>query len=156
MASYYYLNERNEQMGPFELADLLHQGIGPKTLVWTKGMSDWLPAERVAEVKKELDKAAGMRPAAPPVAPPRPPMQPTGALNKPYNWLVWAILSTVLCCVPLGIVAIVFSSKANKLWAEGNHEGAVKASHTARLFVIISASCGFVGGILMFIAAAMG
>ncbi len=32
---------------------------------------------------------------------------------KPDNFLVWAILSTVLCCLPLGIVAIVYANKVD-------------------------------------------
>ena len=40
-------------------------------------------------------------------------------MRKPDNYLVWAILSTVFCCLPLGIVAIVKASKVDALWAQG-------------------------------------
>ena len=35
----------------------------------------------------------------------------------PDSNLVWAILCTVLCCLPLGIVAIVKAASVEKLWA---------------------------------------
>lgn len=62
--------------------------------------------------------------------------QPT---NPPDNNLVWAILSTVLCCMPLGIVAIIKSSNVNTLWAQGNYEGAQKAANDAKKFSIWAA-----------------
>ena len=39
---------------------------------------------------------------------------------KPDNNLVWAILSTILCCLPLGIVAIVYASKVDGLYNQGD------------------------------------
>lgn len=59
--------------------------------------------------------------------------------NPPDNNLVWAILSTVLCCMPLGIVAIIKSSNVNTLWAQGNYEGAQKAANDAKKFSIWAA-----------------
>lgn len=55
--------------------------------------------------------------------------QPT---TPPDNNLVWAILCTVLCCLPLGIVAIIKSSNVNTLWAQGNYEAAQKAADDAK------------------------
>ncbi|WP_197513887.1 CD225/dispanin family protein, partial [Mycobacterium sp. 1165178.9] len=40
-------------------------------------------------------------------------------LQEPDNYLVWAILCTVLCCLPFGIVSIVYSNKVSGLWAQG-------------------------------------
>ena len=39
--------------------------------------------------------------------------------TPPDNNLVWAILS-IICCLPLGIVAIISATKVNTLWAEGH------------------------------------
>ena len=38
---------------------------------------------------------------------------------KPNNHLAWAILSTIFCCLPLGIVSIVYSSKVDGLYNAG-------------------------------------
>ncbi|EMD26281.1 CD225/dispanin family protein [Amycolatopsis azurea] len=66
-----------------------------------------------------------------------PPQQPYygGVPNygpPPDNNLVWAILCTVLCCLPLGIVAIVKSSQVQTLWAQGFHAEAQKAADDAK------------------------
>ncbi|MFT4127589.1 MAG: CD225/dispanin family protein [Gordonia sp. (in: high G+C Gram-positive bacteria)] len=58
---------------------------------------------------------------------------------KPDSNLVWGILTTVLCCVPLGVVAIVYAAKVDKLWLLGDVEGARKASAAARNWSIGSA-----------------
>lgn len=76
--------------------------------------------------------------------------------QKPDNYLVWAILSTLLCCLPFGIVAIVKSSKVDSLWYAGNHAEAIQASNDAKKWSIISAVAGLVGGILYVILVAIG
>ncbi len=62
----------------------------------------------------------------------------------PPNNLVWAILSTVLCCIPIGIYSIVLSTKVNTLWAQGDAAGAQKAADDAKKWAIIGAVTGFV------------
>ena len=80
--------------------------------------------------------------------------------QKPDNYLVWAILSTVLCCVPLGIVAIVKSSKVDSLWLNGNYAESIQAANDAKKWALISAGAGIAGvviyGIVMLIAIALG
>ena len=51
-------------------------------------------------------------------APPSPPPS-----NIP-NYLVQAILVTIFCCLPFGIVAIVFAAQVNSALAAGNYEAA--------------------------------
>jgi hypothetical protein len=62
--------------------------------------------------------------------------------QPPKNYLAWAIVTTVLCCLPLGVAAIVFSSQVNSKWAAGDHAGALVASEKARKFTIASAVTG--------------
>ena len=71
--------------------------------------------------------------------------------QKPDNYLVWAILSTSLCCLPVGIVAIVKSSKVDSLWYAGNHAEAIQASNDAKKWAKISAIVGLVGSLLYII-----
>lgn len=54
----------------------------------------------------------------------------------PDSNLVWAILCTVLCCLPLGIVAIIKSTSVESLWREGRYEEAKKAANDAKKFSI--------------------
>jgi Interferon-induced transmembrane protein len=64
--------------------------------------------------------------------------------REPNNYLVWAVLSTVLCCVPFGIVSIVYSSRVSGLWSQGRYAEAQNASDSAKKWAIISAIVGAV------------
>ena len=68
--------------------------------------------------------------------------------REPDNYLVWAILSTVLCCLPLGIVSIVYSTKVSGLWAQGRYGEAQAASDNAKKWAIISAVVGVVAYVI--------
>ena len=61
---------------------------------------------------------------------------------KPDTNLVWAILTTVFCCLPLGIISIVQASKVDSLYAVGNYQGALAASANARKYAIWAAVVG--------------
>jgi hypothetical protein len=74
-----------------------------------------------------------------------------GATPPPPNYLVWAIVSTVLCCLPLGIASIVFSTQVNSKWAVGDTAGALDASRKARQFAIWGAIAGAVVAVLYLI-----
>jgi hypothetical protein len=56
----------------------------------------------------------------------------------PPNHLVWSILTTLLCCLPFGIVAIVYSSKVEPRFLGGDIAGAQQASAKAKLWCWIS------------------
>ena len=47
------------------------------------------------------------------------------------NHLVKAIIVTVLCCLPMGIVAIVYAASVNGKLQAGDYAGAVEASQKA-------------------------
>ncbi|QUR65966.1 CD225/dispanin family protein [Mycobacterium spongiae] len=67
-----------------------------------------------------------------------------GYQQEPDNYLVWAILVTVLCCLPFGIVSIVYSTKVSGLWAQGRFAEAQTASANAKKWAIIGAITGVV------------
>lgn len=68
--------------------------------------------------------------------------------TPPDNNLVWAILSTVLCCLPTGIYAIVKASEVNSKWQAGDVEGAKKSAEEAKKWAIYGAVAGGIGIIL--------
>jgi RsiW-degrading membrane proteinase PrsW (M82 family) len=70
------------------------------------------------------------------------------AQQEPDNYLVWAILTTVLCCLPLGIVSIVYSTKVSGLWSQGRYAEAQSASENAKKWAIIAAIAGAVIGLM--------
>jgi hypothetical protein len=55
------------------------------------------------------------------------------------NNLVWAILTTLFCCLPLGIVSIVYAAKVDGLRAAGDIIGARAAATSARNWALASA-----------------
>lgn len=77
-------------------------------------------------------------------APPPPSYQGgygTAPVNVP-NYLVQSILVTLCCCLPLGIVAIVFAAQVNGKLAAGDVAGAMKASANARLWCWLAFGIG--------------
>ncbi len=69
----------------------------------------------------------------------------------PSNNLVWAILTTILCCLPFGIVSIVQATKVNGLWAQGQTAAAQEAADAAKKWAIIGAIVGVVLNVLWII-----
>ena len=63
------------------------------------------------------------------------------------NYLVQAILTTIFCCLPLGIVSIVYAAQVNGKVAAGDRVGALESSAKARRWAWISFGVGIVLGI---------
>ena len=65
------------------------------------------------------------------------------------NYLILSIFTTLCCCLPLGIVALVFSAQVNTKLAAGDVAGAQRASNSARTWSIIALVAGIVttGGV---------
>ncbi|WP_329806479.1 DUF4339 domain-containing protein [Flavobacterium facile] len=51
----YYLQNGNENIGPFTIEELKAKGITKNTLVWCEGMSDWSEATNVTELASILN-----------------------------------------------------------------------------------------------------
>ena len=62
--------------------------------------------------------------------------------REPDNYLVWAILCTAMCCLPVGIISVVYSVKVSGLWASGRHEEARAAAKKAKAWAIGGAVVG--------------
>jgi hypothetical protein len=60
------------------------------------------------------------------------------------TWLVESILVTLFCCMPLGIVAIVFSALAMRARDSGNMALAQQRAGTAKLCTLIGFGVGLV------------
>jgi hypothetical protein len=80
---------------------------------------------------------------APP--PPYPPASPTGIDApgaKPPTYLVWAILTTLFCCLPVGLVSVVFAVLVHTSWSAGRWDAARDHSRKAKMFAIGAAAAG--------------
>lgn len=159
MKQYYFVNSQGQQMGPVPMEELKNQNIQRNTPVWCEGMTDWTEAGQVPELGFLFASGptygygqGGFSQGSYGNVPPQNPGYNT-PMQKPDNYLVWAILCTVLCCIPLGIVAIVYAARVDSLWSEGRYEEAVNSSNKAKKFTIIGAIISVVLGILYFIFA---
>jgi ribosomal protein L40E len=81
-----------------------------------------------------------LRPGAPAITPSA--VIPPGGVPPVSNYLVPAILVTVLCCLPTGIAAIVFAAQVNTKLAAGDVAGAQESSRKAKMWCWISAAAG--------------
>ena len=73
------------------------------------------------------------------------------------NYLVPAILVTLFCCVPFGIISIVYAAQVNGKVALGDIEGALRTSRSAKKWAWVSFGVGLVitvGWIIYFIVGA--
>ena len=84
-----------------------------------------------------------MSAAAPGAAAPAP-GAPAAAKPQINNYLIPAIVVTLCCCIPGGIVAIVYSAQVNQKLQAGDIAGAQAASNNAKLWCMISAGVGVV------------
>ncbi|MEL1265473.1 CD225/dispanin family protein [Pseudoxanthomonas putridarboris] len=73
-------------------------------------------------------------------------MPPLPSQPAPYipNHLVWAILSTLFCCLPFGVVSIVFAAQVDGKRMAGDIAGAQESSRKAKLWAIVSAATALV------------
>lgn len=146
MNTYYYIDKDGYQAGPVDGELLKQYGVGSSSFVWCEGMPKWQKVSEVSELKSIFC-----------VAPPpfhieqqyTPPIKQKDA-KCPENHLVWAILSTVLCCWPLGIPAIIYASKVDILWNLGDEEGARKKAEQAETWSLIATVGGVFAGIIVF------
>jgi len=67
------------------------------------------------------------------------------------NYLVWAILATLCCCLPAGIVAIVYAAQVDGKLAAGDYDGALASSKNAKMWSWISFGAAGVIFVLYFL-----
>lgn len=165
MERFFYLNSNNEQAGPISPTEFDRYGVNESSMIWKQGMPNWMRAGQIPELLPYL------RPSTPP-----PPVGgnryknnsyhsggnvPSGDYGrngfnngsqykpmKPDNNMIWAILSTVLCCLPFGIYAIIQASKVNGLYNSGNYAEAQAMADSAKKWAGVGAIIGLVGSVI--------
>lgn len=150
----------DKQCGPFLPQEMPAAGVRPSTYVWCKGMDDWQPAREVADICRFYrNHIYDICHPAPSSVVETPPSAPTPTVNEnipprfrafipadteispthneedttqpPKTWMPLAIIATIFFFFPTGVVAIIMSHRADRLWKEGkaaeSHEVARKA-----------------------------
>ena len=80
-----------------------------------------------------------------PPPPPAGPAASTPAGAAPVQtYLIPAILVTFCCCMPAGIVAIIFAAQVNGKLAAGDMAGALDYAKKAKMWCLIGAGAGLI------------
>jgi hypothetical protein len=113
----YYFHDGDQQFGPFSLADFQRQPLTSTTSVWKEGMTAWIPAHAMPELR-------GIVPPAPPPAPtpsntPQMQRSPEPAMMKgstdaatmerlratqkggvtAKDWVIWGAIALLVFCI---------------------------------------------------------
>lgn len=117
----YYILINNTKQGPFSQEELINKNITPNAMVWAIGFSNWKQAKDVPELSEVLSNL-----------PPEPPEQ----ILMPKKWLVESVLVSCLCCLPLGIVGIIYAIKVEDAYYNQQYELAKYYSKKARRWIL--------------------
>lgn len=74
------------------------------------------------------------------------------SFKKPPTYLALGIITTILCCLPLGIASIVAATQVEQKFQAGDIEGAEKSSKTALTLGLIAIGGGILGLIFVLIS----
>ena len=154
MKEYYYIDLNQNKIGPLSIEEMKVKNIFPETYVWKNGMADWVQAKDMPEMAEVLgnkppqfthadntfnnQQQAQQRPLCPPTN------------------LVWGILVTVLCCMPLGIVSIIKAAEVERYYYTGFYDEALRASNSAKNWALAGAIITLVFLFLYFILLMIG
>ncbi len=144
----YFYSDGERQFGPYDFEELREEGIEPDTLVWHPGLDSWIPASESDELKRFWEEEKKPVIDLPDEEVPEvfnPEMYRSGSTDHhttvekpPKNWLLESILVTLLCCNPLGIVAIVYAAQVDTLFYKGEKEKSHKNSRNAAMWTRVA------------------
>lgn len=161
MTHFYYLDANGQQKGPVDIStiNLSEIKILPETLVWHENIPNWTQAKNIPELHNIIQQPMVYSGQSNFPPPPRSPFDNNGSNfndNRnmcPQNWLWLGICTTLLCCLPFGIASIVYSSKVDSAWNQGNIQGAYEYSNKAKMWGLISAGTGLLVNFMILIIA---
>jgi hypothetical protein len=170
----YWINHRGVQSGPVDLDALKEMGLTSAAYVWHEGLPDWVKITQLPELQglyvMENGTTAPQPQQATVAAEPQAQEEGQTVMGQPYQPyqqqpyqqqpqyaqpqassepcpptnLAWAIISMILCCIPTGIVAIVYALKVTNKYREGDIEGAKRASETSAWWCIATIVLGII------------
>lgn len=114
-----------------------------QTKVRAEGAADWTPLGSLPEFASLFSSPTA---TPPPLLTQPPRIAPVGGPAIP-NYLVLAIVCTLCCCLPTGIVALIYSAQVNTKLALGDHTGAAASSRNALIWCCVSLGLGTVTGV---------
>ena len=163
----YQLSRNGQQFGPYSLDELrryLAEGrVALSDLAWSAGMPAWVPVSQLPGMSAPVSlRPVAPHPAAYRPAEPHPQVYPGNVtihhhaipqiVVKPESYMLSAILVTLLCCLPFGIVSIVFASQVDAKFNSGDYIGAQEASNKAKSWYHAALVSGLIIIVLSIIA----
>jgi phage FluMu protein Com len=110
----------------------------------TAGVADPAPSGDPLDFLNAPDNAPGVYQSPPRAA---------GGFHRDIpTYLAQAILCTLFCCLPFGIVAIVYAAQVSGKVAAGDYRGAQVSSANARTWCWVSFLCGIIPTVLYVLA----
>ena len=151
----YWIVVNRQPAGPYELSDLESLDLRDDTPVWHEGLPDWMPARDVAVINEILIRRrhSDGQPDVTVISDCDESVKidlgthgdrSQSSAERPSNYLAWSIVVTLLCFVPSGVVAIIYSGMVNSRFDRGDIAGARKASEYAQWWIIISIVVGLI------------
>lgn len=160
----YWINHNGVQSGPVDIEGLKAMGLTSRAYVWHEGLSDWVKITQLPELQglyemaetpavqgQPLETATQQSASAPAATTWQQPVQGNERIQEPAAQepcpptnLVWAILACVFCCIPFGIVGIIYANKVSKCYLAGDIYGAKRASETGAWWIIAAMVVGVV------------
>ncbi|XP_071950200.1 uncharacterized protein [Antedon mediterranea] len=64
--------------------------------------------------------------------------------QRPQSYLGFAIFVCLCCCVPFGVIGIVYSTQSSSKYDMGDYDGAVRASTSAKSWSMAGLVCGVI------------
>lgn len=159
----YWIIVDGKPQGPFTAEELTkRRDFRAELPVWTSRLTDWTRAGELPELACLLEEPtqqevtdyveATVEQEEPQQPQPQQPqlrwIEPREEINgerRPSSYLGWNVAMTLCCCMPAGIIGIVYSSMVNQKWQRGDVEGAKRASENAAWWLILSLVLGLVG-----------
>jgi len=142
-------------VGPFSLEELKAQNITRDTPVWCHPMPKWKAAgelpeleELFGEVPPDLNNVEHKQERKQENYNTRPPL--------PKTWLVESILATLFCCLPFGLIGIIYAAKVESSYSRGDFQTAERSSREAGKWTRVSFFLGFAFYLVLLILTATG
>ncbi len=117
------------------------------------GQLRWWDGERWGDQRRPAPSGEPGGDASPAATPAPAAAGDGGAPVRVDTWLWQSIVATLLCCLPIGIAAIIFSAQAQSAINVGDHAKAQEKARLAKTLTIVAVVFGllFVGGWILMV-----
>ena len=141
---YKIIGADQKQYGPVsadEMRKWIAEGrVNAQTLIQAEGQTDWRTLATYPEFATMTPPTSGAAPLGAPFS--------AMPQTKIPNYLVQSILVTLCCCLPFGVVAIIYAAQVNTKQQAGDIAGAMLASQNAKKWCWVALAVGLVTSLI--------